>query len=305
MAESSSVTYVTAVCLSMCMFGNWEPSEATDTIRADTVVSIGTTCLSADWWLVPAGTQLSITFSVGATFSMALMNDGIPEHNDAFWCALITGSSVLNAGYRWHDSIKMADSEIAPVALAVGNTDTVWSAATNMPDTLFGLDSIGYPFGSSLGKAPGKWCFYNYCPGTNSSHPYCYSVPLENHTAIMYVRTGDSRGLKVQVSDFERDSVDPGYPALGGGTRISEFRVRWAVDSAGNGLFKHEGAAVRPALSNPGAGGSAVRGSPMAPFVSRPYFDLRGRPMALPSSGVYITSEGRAVMMRRHDALWQ
>ncbi len=161
----------------------------------------------------------------------------------------------------------------------VGNPDTIWEEARAFPDSLYMLDYHG----SEDDTFFTKWCM--------SERDTSY---LPNWQAIIYLRGSDSRHLKLQALGVPEDSLAYAY------WWSTAFRIRWAVDSAGNGLFRHDVSGVE----------SSGRSQPPpraahGPRLGVELFDLHGARVAeygpagrRRASGVVVTQSGAAAACR-------
>jgi len=184
----------------------------------------------------------TVVLSVGYSFEAAIYPVLIPE-NGGFWEAVMATDTLhVRGGFRANPNLYYTGGPSCCYGHStLGNPDTVWDEATAFPDSLAPLDSIdqtGYWRPTS-----GKW--YSVC-----FSPICGYVSDWN--AIFYIECPGPRHLKLQVAGRSSDTVF----------------VRWAVDSAGNGLFRTAPVAVKqPSVRTVQAAGSPA---------NQQVFDLRG-----------------------------
>ncbi len=178
----------------------------------------------------------------GATLSPMSSPQLLPPNGYPFFAGIsVFDVTSWQVGYKpcttfsyWYDGPAIGAS------VTIGNPDTVWEDAVGFPDSLHALD---YSYRSPVDTFYNKWCM--------SQRDTSY---IPNWQAIIYLRGSDSRHMKLQALGVPEDSLAYAY------WWSTAFRIRWAVDSAGNGLFKHDVSAVespgRPHLPARAAHGS-------------------------------------------------
>jgi hypothetical protein len=166
----------------------------------------------------------TVEVSVGYSFEAATYPVMIPE-NGGFWDAIMATDTVhARAGLRWSPYLRDYGGPCCYGHGTMGCPDTVWEQATAFPDTLAPLDSIdetGYWRPTS-----GKWFWVSV------SQPWplpSSSGYTSNWNSVLYIECPGPWYLKLQVAGRSSDTVF----------------VRWAVDSAGNGLFRVSPTPVR------------------------------------------------------------
>jgi hypothetical protein len=186
---------------------------------------------------VTASNLDTISFSSGTRIWIGFPPDMIPESHLTMGGIVFLDSTHTKIGYKYADSIHR-DSMMGmnlmynnTVFFLDGNPDTVWNDAVRFPAVLHELDSVrgSGPQQKNLG------CKYIYV-NTVMAVPVWVSEPLPNYNAIIYVTSHDGRNMKLQVYGigYENHTLSgTGYsfPSL-----IS-YKIRWAVDSLGNGKF--------------------------------------------------------------------
>ncbi len=118
--------------------------------------------------------------------------------------------------------------------------DTLWNEAMQFPDSCAGFDSvmifegdlpdtlipIGYSWSRSFfGKSYPSFYVHNFGPS-------------DSYSAIFYIKTENSTHLKLQVDDYTIDSSTTSM--WGKNKHLGNYHFRWAADSSGNGVFKHD-----------------------------------------------------------------
>lgn len=192
----------------------------------------------------------TISFSNGTRIWIGFPPDMIPESHLTMGGIVFLDSTHTKIGYKYADSIHR-DSITGmnlmynnTVFFLDGNPDTVWNDAVRFPTVLHVLDSVrdDGPQQKYLGC---KYIFVN----TVMAVPVWVSEPLPNYSAIVYVTSHDGQNMKLQIYGigYENHTL-PGtgysFPSL-----IS-YKIRWAVDSLGNGKFDISTRASGARMSN-------------------------------------------------------
>jgi hypothetical protein len=237
--------------------------------------------------VVPLAVNDTASFTSGIALLGALFC-GYRCDEDRFSYAVgYKGVPYGSIGFGWAPGVTRPRYCVGMPGIA-GSPDSVWGAAGAAPDSILPIDTLyrscvciaiigdtSYRSGLILRE----WvCTDIMLPPPNLS----YWLPDWN--IITYAHCPDSSHMAFQ---FAYDTV------LGGPTGQV---VRWAVDSAGNGLFK-TGATPTAAPRAQRASSAAPARTPSAPAL----FDLRGRRVrgALPP-GIYAqTSAAGAVRLLR------
>ncbi len=133
------------------------------------------------------------------------------------------------------DSITFRDT------MGTGNvysTDTVWYDVTRYPTS---LEPIGEPL--RVFGTPDSASYMLYCYWRGTACPFTVlDLPVDNANKIVYFRCGNGTGVKLQVSGYSAVQTEQC------GSDITAMLVRWACDSAGNGVFRESVATGKTAL---------------------------------------------------------
>jgi len=176
-----------------------------------------------DWdWSKPEPHLDTVHFSNGLVVTPAWYHSTIPEEWYPWWGALmVLYDSCDSTGLRPQSSL--IRQQIHPgnprVTQTLAIADTIWDSSLRYPDSLWLLDSLR-PSGSYV-YAVGKWCFM--AADTTIARP--------GWNGLFYVKALDGTRMKLQVHGHEVDTPASLQPA------VRSLRLRWAVDSAGNGVF--------------------------------------------------------------------
>ncbi|MBD3239806.1 MAG: hypothetical protein GF331_04420 [Chitinivibrionales bacterium] len=264
--------------------------------RADTLIDLSAPYTKGEAWFETGGNGQtdSIHFPGVATALLQSRTSIIPEDCTLYGYVSFDTTLPSSLGYRHDSSIALSEFWSWSAHGYIGNPDTVWEDATAFPDSLHVLDLLTVDV-----YARGKYCYLNNLP-TLCSQPHLWSAYINpNLPAIIYMRGSNDRSVKMQIAEcVVESSLVHADTGLHLSKEVTKVLIRWAADSAGNGVFKHENAAIHFPRSAPPVAGSACHQSGVQPLSSRPYFDLRGRPVARGGAGVYLTPEGCAVLLR-------
>jgi hypothetical protein len=221
----------------------------------------------------------TVVLSVGYSFEAAIYPVLIPE-NGGFWEAVMATDTVhVRGGFRANPNLYYTGGPSCCYGHStLGNPDTVWDEATAFPDSLAQLDSIdetGY-WRPTSGKW--FWIYHNAIPPLPSGGYYPGSW-----NAIFYIECPGPRHLKLQVAGRSSDTVF----------------VRWAVDSAGNGLFRVSPTPVRETRLS----AREARG----PSSCLRQYDIRGRVLPAASTGPGSTAlqRPRALVVAGGRLVWR
>jgi len=290
---------VTAVLGLAVLAGGWSSAaRAQDTLLSDTTVSVPTSYAEGALWTEAPGPWqglLHVTFSCGLLLRFRWGSGIIPEDLGSYGIVLVARDSVDSSGYRREDGMTRSVGQVA--TLTVGSSDTLWTSSRVLPDTLLDLDSViwwavGPATGDTSLGGPGKWFAHTnvfYFPPINPMQ--CEQVP--GHNTVMYARCKRGRAMKFQVDSLIVLDAGSGY------TRCGMFRVRWAVDSAGNGLFRENPTAVeqpRPRAVQPNVSHSPRRA-----------YDIRGRALepAVTGASRAPTHRAKALTVLGRQLVWR
>lgn len=198
----------------------------------------------------------TIAFSSGIALLGVGINNGIPEGPWSLTIACM-GVAYGHVGVRWSPGITRTQYCAGPLGFA-GSLDSVLTAVTSMPDSMEPFDTacIYYVAGNAGGYLPLGVALRDWLCTRLFNPPYNNTRWVEDWKIISYAHCPDGSHMAFQ---FVNDTV------LGGPTGQV---VRWAVDSAGNGVFRIPPVAVKPGgLCAPGACRMQRNGE---------LFDLRG-----------------------------
>jgi hypothetical protein len=143
-------------------------------------------------------------------------------------------------GYRHSDSLNKYGLGHSPregeFSFTTGNPDIIWDKALSYPDSLVPCDTFAYVCygtGSQIYLIKAKH-LYDF-GGWETIHGLesMSTSRAENFNSLVYIKTLQNTHIKLQISDLTIHS-SPNF------TSLSKLTFRWAVDSLGNGLFKHD-----------------------------------------------------------------
>jgi hypothetical protein len=145
--------------------------------------------------------------------------------------------SLAQGGFRYSQGIQRREMVTGQIQ-AYDNPDTSWDLASVFPNSF-------YPFDTQISDsttACGKW-FFDRIFGTQYGQ-YIMDFPCDNQNAILYAKSNkNGQCMKCQLVSW---SI-----AMGGvGVRIATGTMRWATDSAGNGVFPSTQARVTREISS-------------------------------------------------------
>ncbi len=132
--------------------------------------------------------------------------------------------------------------------MTIGNPDTIWSTASNIPTALYPSDSIFIKSDTSkkLSQINGKMLFSHEL---SIDIMKCFEdLPYSNYNAILYFlpTSHQSSNMKFQVLSFTKgDSIV--YSPDCKQVNFNGIRILWAIDSLGNGSFKSMTGIQKPA----------------------------------------------------------
>jgi hypothetical protein len=178
----------------------------------------------------------TITFSNGVKLLNYYPINGIPETHLSTGAIVILDTIHTKAGYKYSSSIKTdsVSNGFAQFHKTVyflgGNPDTVWNNAVRFPDSFHVLDST-----IVQGNSQRNSCKYIFVNGPTDK-PVSVNSPLPNYGAIIYLTSHNGQNMKLQVYDLAYDTVK--LSAAVWYLSLSSYKLRWAVDSLGNGKFE-------------------------------------------------------------------
>lgn len=105
-----------------------------------------------------------------------------------------------------------------------------WYKAESLPEKLFKADDFHFDSEEKIYQAS----YFIYSSGGETT-PYIDDNLTEDFNAISYIKTGNTT-LKLQLYTCDEYEGSGEYMD---GDEVYNFKFRWAVDSAGNGKFKH------------------------------------------------------------------
>jgi hypothetical protein len=156
----------------------------------------------------------------------------IPETQLLSGGLTFSDSLVSRIGYKYsslirRDSISNSLVQFSKTLYFLnGDPDTVWNDAVRFPDSLHSLDSVIYRSVTSADTLRCKYVF-SYGPGLS---PYNMFGTVPNFNAIIYLQCTNGVKMKLQIYGLSET-------LLYGNPTLSSYRLRWAVDSLGNGKF--------------------------------------------------------------------
>jgi hypothetical protein len=277
--------------------GCFSAVEGQDTVRSDAQVAVPVGYAEGAVWVdgdAQGGRFIQLAFGSGLLIGSAWARTAVLDDYSRTGMVLIDTSTVDSAGYRRCGQVVQRDTTYG--TYTSGSPDTNWTSTPAIPDSLLPLDSFCtycwlYPIQPPLGNT-GRWFGYSdsyFNPPTDIS--WCLTPP--GHNTIMYARCSSGRTMKLQVDSMVvRDLGE-------GNTRCSTYRIRWAVDSAGNGLFGTSPTAVRETrLPAREALGTSLR--------LRQY-DIRGRALSSTATGPSRNSaqRPRALVVAGGRLVWR
>ncbi len=191
----------------------------------------------------------TITFSMGTKITFVYM-DQFVTRDAMFLGGLVFLDSTSHLSYKFNESLKKTYNWNPPDyfpgehTFTINNPDTSWYTSTAFPISLAPCDSFVY-FDkinrSTITFYQAKLLFgrYDY---TNHPTPYTITAAQENYNAIMYVSTDQGIHFKIQIEKVTIKAT-PVSPTLDN-SELQHIKLRWAVDSLGNGLFKTDSSAI-------------------------------------------------------------
>lgn len=105
-----------------------------------------------------------------------------------------------------------------------------WYETTSLPESTFTADPFQMDFDNNTHQAS----YFIHSSGGETT-PYIDRNLTEDFAAINYISTGNSN-IKLQLYNCDEYEGSGEYMD---GNDVSNFMIRWAVDSVGNGIFKH------------------------------------------------------------------
>jgi hypothetical protein len=134
----------------------------------------------------------------------------------------------------------------------IGNSDTMWSFAPRIPQSMYPADSLYIRTSETeISQYMVKFLYYSQIPKNEFDTNIVTNYP-QNTNSILYYLSSSSMGsnMKFQVASIIIDTSTKTVPS---GTYmkrvVSGMTIRWAVDSLGNGLF-HQSTSILTELKN-------------------------------------------------------
>lgn len=197
-------------------------------------------------------------FNNGLALAREWWASGVPEQLGTFGALVGVHGTADTFVYRW--SPEITRSELAPFQIEFGTTvgpDTIWSDAVDYPVVTANIDSTRIfvpPY-----YEPAKYvCRYGYCLLDS-----CADARTPGFSLIFYGKALNGGHMEFQACSFEVQNGPTCKSAL-----PLAVHLRWAVDSAGNGLFKDPVSARSRSVARAG-GAARTRGHVQ--------FDILGR----------------------------
>jgi len=194
----------------------------------------------------------TISFSNGIRiFSMKFRApQNTPEGSTNFGAIAFQWSSG-KAFYRYNSTLISKKLSMEPntslvigaanATIAHGNIDTIWTAAKNTPLLTFPSDSIiKREADSSLNGYSCKILFEQ----DNSEDPFYPEIksrPFSEYNSIVYFLPAapENPSMKIQATSLKFDTTHHQTPSgFCDQIVVSQIKIRWAIDSLGNGVFK-------------------------------------------------------------------
>jgi hypothetical protein len=204
----------------------------------------------------------TVAFSYGDTVAATTYYDdfSLAGTNRAY--LLFLGQASGQASYRWTAGWVPEQHPGWPLCGYANNPDSVWENATQYPDSSLPVDTLPEP--KEVGICCYAYCQYlDGCGGT---------LVKPNVGSIVYFHAAFGVHAKLQVAHVVVETTGVYVVPVSGDTCPMvvprRLEIRWAVDSAGNGLFKHE-VGVRPQFL------AAQNRQPAS--LRRRYFTLNGK----------------------------
>ena len=171
----------------------------------------------------------TIAFSNGISFSFFNQTSLIPEGAFLFHGIKIdTAVYLAKAGFKY---LQTAHWESDSTVKAYINNDTDWSSAKKYPDSLVKLDSLNDLSNISNKIGFGKWLYFNNA-GTTPT-PFSNAGSSINFKTIIYLSTNNIK-MKLQCTNV---IINPIYPNNFNFLKVDSLKIRWMIDSLGNGNF--------------------------------------------------------------------
>jgi hypothetical protein len=262
---------------------------AEDTIRDDHTVIVpdgyadGGFWVQAEYanaWPMPSSDRCihRLTFSTGLRMSVGWLGSGIPEDFSSFGVAAPHPATTDSMGFsEWRP---VSTDTFGYAECSGGSGDTVWSGTQSMPSSLSRLDSTFWISPHSYDTGAGSLGLFPVIRAVTCCYPgagYVGCPVNPNHKTIAYVRCRGGRAMKMQIDTVLTD----------GDGRCGIWHLRWAADSAGNGVYVPTVASIPQVERRTGVARAA---SPREAL-----HDVRGRQLqsgalraAPPSVGVYL-----------------
>lgn len=176
----------------------------------------------------------TLLLGTGPALRRLWFKSAIPEEYRGYGAIAPVTESCSVAVFAWSPEI-VTETLLGSVNVTVGGGDSVWDGANHYPDTAVAIDTtVGdcltlqgcFPDGirrpakwvCGFGAGPFSGCVREFAPGWNK---------------IFYVTGLDSRHYKFQACSIEVHVTDTCW-----GREPWAVHLRWAADSAGNGLFR-------------------------------------------------------------------
>ena len=183
------------------------------------------------------------SFSSGIRITVMELNQMITRNYLAYG-GLVFIDTLSSVNYKFHESLEKVYEQWDPSNLGQGmftitinNPDTKWNDALHFPDSLAPCDTFirivdFNPDNPIFTKAR---CIYRTWWYIGEEINKTSNMP--NYNGIIYVKPNNNMHMKMQISEFqilEKEGMNGTnyYP--------DTIKLLWAVDSAGNGMFKHD-----------------------------------------------------------------
>ena len=189
----------------------------------------------------------TVSFSNGiGIFTMKFMTGNYLE-GVAYDGAVAFQWSAGKAFYRYNSTLKVnklpieSNNSATYVTYAQGNFDTIWTAAKNTPLATFSSDSTIKREPDSSLKGYNCKILFAQENSTDGFYPEIKSRPFSEYNSIVYFLPAalGIPSMKIQATSFKFDTTHKQTPSgYCDQIVVSQIKIRWAIDSLGNGIFK-------------------------------------------------------------------
>ncbi len=198
--------------------------------------------------------QDTVSFSNGIRiFSMEFVAPVNTPESGLFYYAIVFQSPSGKFVYKYNPAISLTKPVMPPYVTlekgagyfysATGNNDTNWISANMIPLQTFPSDSL------FKGEPDSTICGYNgkilfSCEKSNDIfYPWISGRPFSEYNSIVYFLPSSpgNNAMKIQTTSLKIDTLYVSTPTPNSPSSqviMTQIKIRWAIDSLGNGVFK-------------------------------------------------------------------